>query len=84
MKRSMGGGAHRGPVGITRQRRTLRFVQGLLVVIAAGLFLFAGYQWGRGTDLARLAPLVGEEPRHPSAVQVFALSVLGQIGRAHV
>ena len=78
MKRSMGGGAHRGPVGITRQRRTLRFVQGLLVLIAAALLVFAGYQWGRagGFDAARAAGESGG-PTAPSAVQVVALTVLG-------
>jgi hypothetical protein len=74
----MGGGAHRGPVGITRQRRTLRFVQGLLVLIAAGLLLFAGYQWGRagGFDDARSSGDSGG-PTAPSALQVIALAVLG-------
>jgi hypothetical protein len=74
----MGGGAHRGPVGITRQRRTLRFVQGLLVLIAAGLLLFAGHQWGRasGFDDARAAGDAGG-PTPPSGIQVIALGVLG-------
>lgn len=66
----MGGGAHRGPVGLTRQRRTLRFVQGLLVVIAVGLLIVAGYQWGRTDGVA-------EGTRPPSAMQVIGLSVLG-------
>jgi hypothetical protein len=74
----MGGGAHRGPVAVTRQRRTLRFVQGLLVVIAAGLLLFAGHQWGRssGFEDARAAAGLGG-PAQPSAMQVIALAVLG-------
>jgi hypothetical protein len=78
MKRSMGGGAHRGPVAIQRQRRTLRFVQGLLVVIAAGLLMVAGYQWGRadGYEFGRAdSELEGSPP--PSAMQVIALGVLG-------
>ena len=66
----MGGGAHRGPVGLTRQRRTLRFVQGLLVLIGAALLLFAGYQWGRAGD-------TDSDVRAPSAMQVVALGVLG-------
>ena len=36
MKRQMAGGAHRGPVAPNRQRRTIRFVQLLLVLAAAG------------------------------------------------
>ncbi len=40
----MAGGAYRGPVAPTRQRRTIRLVQILLLAIAAGLvwFAFAG------------------------------------------
>jgi hypothetical protein len=74
----MGGGAHRGPVGITRQRRTLRFVQALLVLVAASLLLFAGYQWGRagGFADAHTAGTAGG-PTPPSGVQVVALGVLG-------
>jgi hypothetical protein len=74
----MGGGAHRGPVAVTRQRRTLRFVQGLLVVIAAGLLVFAGHQWGRSSgfeDARAVADLGG--PKQPSAIQVIVLTVLG-------
>lgn len=67
----MGGGAHRGPVGLTRQRRTLRFVQGLLVLIAAGLLLVAGYQWGRADGAS------ADGTRSPSAMQVIALAALG-------
>jgi hypothetical protein len=77
MKRSMGGGAHRGPVGIQRQRRTLRFVQGLLVLIAAGLLLVAGYQWGRADGYESGRSTGGEGPPGPSAMQVIALTVLG-------
>ncbi|MGH2821308.1 MAG: hypothetical protein ACRDJ5_11705, partial [Actinomycetota bacterium] len=78
MKRGMAGGAHRGPVGLARQRRTLRFVQGLLVVIAAGLLVFAGYSLGRVDGYAdgRRSGDVGA-PREPSIVQVVVLSVLG-------
>jgi hypothetical protein len=72
----MGGGAHRGPVGLQRQRRTLRFVQGLLVVIAAGLLLVAGYQWGRADGDEPGRGGIGDEPRPPSAMQVVALTVL--------
>ena len=74
----MGGGAHRGPVGIQRQRRTLRFVQGLLVVIAAGLLVVAGYQWGRSDGFEAGRGDIGEaRSRPPSAVQVVVLTVLG-------
>jgi hypothetical protein len=73
----MGGGAHRGPVGIQRQRRTLRFVQGLLVVIAAGLLVVAGYQWGRADGFESAQGGNGDGPRPPSAMQVVALALLG-------
>lgn len=78
MKRSMAGGAHRGPVGLQRQRRTIRFVQLLLVLIAAGLLLFAGYSWGRasGFDAARATGELGV-PRRPSTAQVIVLGALG-------
>jgi hypothetical protein len=70
----MGGGAHRGPVAVTRQRRTLRFVQGLLVVLGAGLILFAAFQWSRSGD-ARAAPVGG--PTAPSAGEIVSLAILG-------
>jgi drug/metabolite transporter (DMT)-like permease len=41
MKRAMVGGAHRGPVGIRRQRRTMRFVQVLFVLIGLALITWA-------------------------------------------
>lgn len=37
----MAGGAHRGPLGLRRQRRTIRFVQLLLVATGIGLAAFA-------------------------------------------
>ena len=74
----MGGGAHRGPVGATRQRRTIRFVQVLLVIVACGLIVFAGYSWGRasGFDEARKADAL-DAPREPSRVQTLVLALLG-------
>lgn len=74
----MGGGTHRGPVGLRRQRRTIRFVQILLVVTAAGLLMFAGYSWGRasGYDAGARAGEVGA-PRRPSGMQTLVLGVLG-------
>lgn len=41
MKRGMAGGSYRGPLGLRRQRRTIRFVQLLLIVIGVGLVAFA-------------------------------------------
>jgi hypothetical protein len=78
MKREMGGGSHRGPVAVTRQRRTIRLVQLLLVAIAAGLFVFAGYSLGRvaGYDDGRRADRL-DAPRRPSAVQTVVLLALG-------
>lgn len=74
----MTGGAHRGPLGLRRQRRTIRFVQILLVVTAAGLLLFAGYAWGRSSGYH--AGTRSEEidaPRRPSAAQTLVLGALG-------
>ena len=74
----MTGGTHRGPLGLRRQRRTIRFVQILLVVTAAGLLLFAGYAWGRssGYDAGTRAGEI-DAPRSPSGVQTVVLSALG-------
>lgn len=41
MKRGMGGGALRGPLGLRRQRRTIRFVQLLLVALGVALVVVA-------------------------------------------
>lgn len=45
MKRAAAGGAHRGPVAPSRQRRTIRFVQILLVGIALSLVGFGLYSF---------------------------------------
>jgi type VI protein secretion system component VasK len=78
MKRQMGGGSHRGPLGLRRQRRTIRFTQFLLIAIAAGLLLFAGYSWGRSSGY-EAGSRAGEidAPRRPSAAQTIVLGVLG-------
>ena len=78
MKRQMGGGSYRGPLGLRRQRRTIRFTQILLVLIAAGLLMFAGYSWGEssGYDQGRRAQELGA-PAEPSATQVLVLGTLG-------
>ncbi|CAN5724244.1 hypothetical protein BH24ACT26_BH24ACT26_19720 [soil metagenome] len=78
MKRGMGGGAHRGPVALTRQRRTIRFVQALLILIAAGLLMFAGYSLGRvdGYGDGRRAGEL-DAPRGPSVLQTVVLAALG-------
>jgi hypothetical protein len=77
----MAGGAHRGPVGLGRQRRTLRLMQLLLVVAAVGIFIFAGYSWGRaaGFDEGRKADTI-DEPKPPGAAQAIVLVVLGAGG----
>lgn len=88
MKRSMAGGAHRGPVAHDRQRKTIRFVQILLVLVAAGLLLFAGYSAGRssGYDAGVQATEEESAPRKPSTAQTIVLSVLalGALGGAYV
>ena len=74
----MVGGAHRGPVGVNRQRRTIRMVQIILVLLAAGLLMFAGYSMGRasGFEDGRSADEFSA-PKEPSAVQTIVLAVLG-------
>lgn len=77
----MGGGAHRGPVAVTRQRRTLRFVQGLLVVLGAGLLFFAAYQWARSNDFDEpRADRAAGGPIAPTTGEVAALALLGIVG----
>lgn len=78
MKRQMGGGGYRGPLGLRRQRRTIRFTQLLLIAIAAGLLLFAGYSSGRssGYEAGAQAREI-DAPRKPSVVQTIVLAVLG-------
>lgn len=76
MKRAAVGGAHRGPVGLGRQRRTLRLVQAILVAIAVGLLLFAGYSLGQrsaveGSDTAF------DATREPPLSQTIVLALLG-------
>lgn len=49
MKRAAVGGAHRGPVAPTRQRRTIRFVQLSLIALSLGLVVFGIYSFGQRT-----------------------------------
>ena len=74
----MAGGTGRGPAGLRRQRRTIRIMQGILVLLAAALLAFAGYGLGRvhGFDAGRRADAL-ETPRRPSAAQVVVLAGLG-------
>ena len=80
MKRAALGGAHRGPVAPTRQRRTIRFIQLLLVLFAVGLFVFAGYSFGRqaGYDDGRRAGEI-DAPSEPSLITAVVLVVLGGV-----
>ncbi|MEA2433317.1 MAG: hypothetical protein QOG54_774 [Actinomycetota bacterium] len=76
----MGGGAHRGPVAPTRQRRTIRLMQIIFVLFALGLLAFAvysftqvgGYEGGSGFDAARA----------PSWDQPIVLAILGVLSGA--
>src|ERR671915_1370241 len=79
MKRSMTGGAHRGPVAHGRQRRTIRLMQALLIVVAAALLMFAGYSWGRadGFDDARAQQIA--PPRAPGIGQVVVPAALALV-----
>ena len=54
-------------------------MQFLLALIAAALFAFAGYAWGRaaGWDEGRAAAGRLEPPERPGPVQVVVLLVLG-------
>lgn len=80
MKRAALGGAHRGPVAPARQRRTIRFIQTVLILFAIGLFVLAGYSFGRATGFSegRAAADI-DAPREPSPVQGIVLVVLGSI-----
>ena len=83
MKRAALGGAHRGPVAPTRQRRTIRFVQALFILFAVGLFVFAGYSFGRSAgyeDGARAGDI--DAPSEPSSIQGVVLVLLGGISLA--
>lgn len=59
MKRRVGGGTLRGPVGLRRQRRTIRFVQILLVLISGGLMMFAGYSYERSLTQTVVLMILG-------------------------
>ncbi len=74
----MGGGSARGPVAHSRQRRTIRFMQGLLIAMAAALLLLAGYSWGRaaGYDQGLAAGDI-DAPSAPSTTQTIVLITLG-------
>lgn len=74
----MVGGAHRGPVAHSRQRRTLRLVQVLLVLIAAGLLMFAGYSLGRvsGYEDGTRSDEIGA-PSEPDTLEVVVPAILG-------
>ena len=80
MKRAALGGAHRGPVAPTRQRRTIRFIQLLLVLFSIGLFVFAGYTFGReaGYEDGQRAGQI-DAPSEPSLVQAVVLVTLGAV-----
>ena len=77
MKRSLGGGAHRGPVAHVRQRRSIRIVQALLVLCAAGLLLFAGYSWGLSSGYERgIGASDIDPPARSNTAQTVVLGVL--------
>jgi TRAP-type C4-dicarboxylate transport system permease small subunit len=67
-------------VAHVRQRRSIRIVQVLLVLCAAGLLLFAGYSWGvsagyeRGARASDLDP-----PRRSTTAQTVVLGTLATV-----
>jgi TRAP-type C4-dicarboxylate transport system permease small subunit len=78
VKRGMGGGSYRGPVGILRQRRTVRFVQLSLIAMAAALLIFAGYSLGQvnGYEQGRRIDSLSA-PKPPPAAKTVVLTLLG-------
>jgi hypothetical protein len=74
----MGGGAHRGPVAPARQRGAIRLVQMLMVILGAGLLVYAGYSLGvaSGYRSGRRAGDLGA-PAPPPFTQTLVLAVLG-------
>lgn len=75
MKRALTGGSHRGPLGLRRQRRTIRFVQLLLIAIGIGLAAFA---LASTFDVGQ-RPQAGTLTRPGSAAQPIVLGVLALI-----
>jgi hypothetical protein len=77
------GGNLRGPVDLSRQRRTIRVVQILLVLVAGGLMMLSGYSLGRVAGFrTALRSDSFDRPRAPSAVQPAVLVILGGIAIA--
>jgi len=61
-----------------RQRRSVRIVQALLVLCAAGLLLWAGFAWGLSSGYARGAQASEiDPPVRSSTAQTVVLGVLG-------
>ena len=79
MKRGMTGGTYRGPVAHARQRRTIRFMQVLFVLIALGLFAFAAVSLR--AVRADPAPRAGEiaAANRTSPAQPVVLALLGAV-----
>jgi hypothetical protein len=78
MKRQAVAGTVRGPVAPTRQRRTLRLVQVLLVLVAAGLLMYAGYALGKaaGYEDGRTGDDLGG-PSKPGIAETIVPGLLG-------
>lgn len=63
-----------------RQRRSIRIVQALLVLCAAGLLLFAGYSWGLSSGYERGARASDiDPPARSNTAQTVVLGVLGAV-----
>ena len=83
MKRPMLGGAHRGPVALDRQRRTIRLVQIILVLVGVGLIVSAGYSFMHVVGYeAPSGSASFERPRPPSLVEPVVLAILGAVSMA--
>lgn len=82
MKRAAVAGVRRGPPALQRQRRTLRMMQTLLVLLGATFFVAAGYTWGRAAGFDAATGSGVAQPRKPGTAQIVVLCVFGGLAIA--
>ena len=73
------GGAHRGPVAPSRQRRTIRLVQALLIVMGLGLVVAAFLSLIEVTAFDPSGVASFDRPRPPSWGQPIVLAILALV-----